>query len=170
MDETIEELWKKFHHSKEEKGVLAVNSREVALSKQQTQFSILFKLQINKDFNKQAFKSTIQQLWRGSYGVTIKEVGNNLFLAIFANEEDMVEVLEKSPWSFDKRLLLQRFNGDLNPSKVIFQRSSFWIRVFNVHIKSMNRTIGIFIANEIGTPPLVDAPKSSLAQGPFLRI
>ena len=37
-------------------------------------------------------------------GVTIKEVGNNLFLAIFANEEDMVEVLDKSPWSFHKRL------------------------------------------------------------------
>ena len=52
MDETIEELWKKFHHSKEEKGVLAVNSHEVALSKQQAQFSLLFKLQINKDFNK----------------------------------------------------------------------------------------------------------------------
>ena len=34
----------------------------------------------------------------------------------------------------------------------------------------MNRTIGIRIANEIGTPPLVDAPKSSLAWGPFLCI
>ena len=66
--------------------------------------------------------------------------------------------------------MLQRFNGDLSPSKVIFQHSSFWIRVFNVHILSINRTIGIHIANEIGTPPLVDAPKSSLAWGPFLRI
>ena len=34
----------------------------------------------------------------------------------------------------------------------------------------MNRTIGIRIANEIGTTPLVDAPKSGLAWGPFLCI
>lgn len=61
-------------------------------------------------------------------------------------------------------------NGDLSLSRVTFQRSPFWIRVFNVHIKSMNRTIGIRIANEIGTPPLVDVPKSSLAWGPFLCI
>lgn len=44
MDEAMEELWKKFHHSKEEKGVLDVNSHEVALSKQQSQFSLLFKI------------------------------------------------------------------------------------------------------------------------------
>ena len=31
-------------------------------------------------------------------------MGNNLFLAIFAYEKDMVEVLDKNPWSFDKRL------------------------------------------------------------------
>lgn len=66
MDAAIKELWKKFHLFEEEKGVLAINSQEVALSKQQAQFSLLFKLQINKYFNKEPFKSTIQQLWRHS--------------------------------------------------------------------------------------------------------
>ena len=44
MDATMEQLWKKFHLSEEEKGVLAVSSQEVALSKYHAQFSILFKL------------------------------------------------------------------------------------------------------------------------------
>ena len=64
----------------------------MALFKQEAQFNLLLKLQTNKDFNKETFKSTIQQLWCCSHDVTIKEVGNNLFLAIFVKEENMVEV------------------------------------------------------------------------------
>ena len=115
MDAAIEELWKKFTLSKEEKCVLSVNAQDVARSKEQAQFSLLFKLQTNRDFNKQAFKSTIQQLWRGSQHVTIKEVGNNLFLAIFDTEEHMNDILDRSSQSFDKRLvLLKRFTSDVS--------------------------------------------------------
>ena len=65
MDAAMEELWRKFYLLEEEKGVLAVSSQEMALSKDHAQFSILFKLQSTKDFNKKAFKSTIQKLCHG---------------------------------------------------------------------------------------------------------
>ncbi|KAF3957648.1 hypothetical protein CMV_017358 [Castanea mollissima] len=171
MDAAMEELWNKFTLSDEEKCVLSVNSQVVARSKEQAQFSLLFRLQTNRDFNKEAFKFTIQQLWRGSHRITIKEVGNNLFLAIFGTEEHMNDILDKSLWSFDKRLvLLKCFTSDVSSENVTFQRSPFWIQVFNIPIKSMNSTIGNYIANEIGIPLLVDAPTSGLAWGPFLRI
>ncbi|XP_023918052.1 uncharacterized protein LOC136066625 [Quercus suber] len=171
MDTTLEELWKKFTLLEEEKGVLSVNAQDVARSKEHAQFSILFKLQTNREFNKEAFKSTIQQLWRGSQRVSIKEVGNNLFLAIFDTKKHMNDILDRSPWSFDKRLvMLKRFTNDVSPENVTFQQSPFWIRVFNIPIKSMNAIVGNYIANEIGVPLLVDAPKSGLAWGPFLRI
>ena len=70
----MEELWKHFKLSKEEKGITTVEASKVAISKQQAQFSILFKLQSTKDFNKEAFKATCVNLWRSSQGVTIKEV------------------------------------------------------------------------------------------------
>ena len=54
--------------------------------------------------------------------------------------------------------------------KFHFSMVSLWIWVFNIPIKSMNATVGNYIANEIGVPLLVDAPKSGLAWGPFLRI
>ena len=83
----------------------------------------------------------------------------------------MIEVQDKSPQSFDKILIfLKCFNGDLNSNNVTFQRSSFWIHIFNVPIKSINKTIGTRIANKIGNPLMVDAPKSGLVWGPFLRI
>ena len=122
----MEEFWKKFHLSEEEKGVLAINAQEVAFSKQQAQFNPLFKLQTNKVFNREAFKPTLQQFWRCSHGVTIKEVGTNLFLAIFTKEENMIEVLDRSTRPFDKSLfLLKCFNDDLSPSNVSFQHSPF---------------------------------------------
>ena len=167
----MEELWKKFSLSEEEKGVLSVDYQDVERLKEHAQFSVLFRLQTNKEFNKEAFKSTLQQLWKGPHRVIIKEVGNNLFLAVFVTEEHMMDVLDRSTWSFDKRLvLLKQFEDDLNPGNVKFQWSPFWIRVFNIRIKSMNMTIGKHIAKGIGTPLLIDAPKSGLAWGPFLRM
>ena len=118
----MEELWKKFTLSEEEKGVLSVKSQDVAQSKEQAQLNLLFKLQTNRDFNKEAFKSTIQQLWRGPQPVTIKEVRNNLFLAISETKEHKNDILDKSPWSFDKSLvLLKRFTSDVSSENVTFQ-------------------------------------------------
>lgn len=116
----------KIHLSEEGKGVLAISSQEVNSSKEHTQFNILFKLQATKEFNKEAFKSTIQKLWCSSQGVTTKGVGKNLFLASFVYREDMMDVLDRSPWSFNRKLiLLKRFNGDISPSSVSFQYFPF---------------------------------------------
>ena len=83
----------------------------------------------------------------------------------------MIEVLDRSPWSFDKSLiLLKHFSDDLSPSNVSFQHSPFQIQVYNITIKSMNSNVGTHMAKEIGSPLLIDAPKSGLAWGPFLRI
>ena len=79
MDAEMEELWKKFNLFEEEKGVLSINSQDVARLKEQAQFNILFRLQTIRDFNKEAFKSTMQQLWRGSHRVISKKWGTIYF-------------------------------------------------------------------------------------------
>ena len=82
----MEELWRNFKLSKEEKGVTTVEASEVAGSKQQAQYSILFKLQTNKEFNKEAFKATCGDLWRFNQGVTIREVGQTYLLLFLVRE------------------------------------------------------------------------------------
>ena len=48
---------------------IVIKLKEVAYSQRRAQFSVLVKLQINKNYNKEAFKATIRQLWRCSSGV-----------------------------------------------------------------------------------------------------
>ena len=80
-------------------------------------------------------------------------------------------VLNKSPSSFDKKLILmKRFLDDSSPTNVTFSHSPFWICIFSIPIKSMNKVIGTRIGNEMGELIMVDAPKSGLAWSPFLQV
>ena len=83
----------------------------------------------------------------------------------------MTIVLDRSPCSFDKRLIMmKRFHGDSSPANVTFRHSPFWIHIFNIPIKSMNKAVGTRIGNEMGELLMVDAPKSGLAWGPIFLI
>nr|POE91379.1 hypothetical protein CFP56_51791 [Quercus suber] len=53
---------------------------------------------------------------------------------------------------------MKRFSGDVSPAKVTFTHSAFWIRIFNIPIKSMSREVGAKIANEVDELITVDAP------------
>ena len=75
MDASMEEMWKQFRLSDKEKGAMVIKSDEVAFSQKQAQFSLLIKLQTNKEYSKEASKSTLYQLWHCSHGVNNIEVG-----------------------------------------------------------------------------------------------
>lgn len=103
--------------------------------------------------------------------VTIKEVGLNLFMVIFGSEEQLEIILSRSPWTFEKKLILmKRFSGDICLTLVTFHSSPFWIRVFIIPIKSMTKEVGDRIANEVDELIAIDAPKSGLTWGLFLWI
>ena len=92
-------------------------------------------------------------------------MGQNLFIAVFGSEDQSMTVLDKSPWSFDKKLILMKcFLDDSSPANVTFSHSPFRIRIFNIPIKSMNKDVGTRIGNEMGELIMVDATKSRLAK------
>ena len=130
---------------------MVIKSKEVAYSQMRAQFSVLVKLQINKDYNKEAFKAIVRRLLRCLSGVSITEVGNNLYMATFDKGSEMEEIIAKGPWPFNKCfILLKRLHGDTSPFDVKFPNAYFWIRVFNIPVKSMNRDVSSRLANEIG--------------------
>ena len=69
-----------------------------------------------------------------------------------------------------KLVQIVRFEGDLQPTVVKFKHSAFWIRVFNLPIKSMIREVGEDIGRGIGRLVEVDVPENGLGWGKYLRI
>ena len=171
MAEELEELCRRMHLSDHEKTHSRLRRETVAESKRETQFSILFKLLTTRQFNGEALKGTIRNLWAAAGGIIIRDIEDNLFMAVFTRREDMDRVFVQSPWTFDKKLIqIVRFDGDLQPAEISFKYSAFWIRVFNLPIKSMVRQVGEDIGNAIGRSIEVDVPENGFGWGRYLRI
>ena len=171
MVEELEDLCRRLHLSDHEKNHLRVRKERLGQSKQEAQFSILFKLLTNRAFNGEAFKRTMRNLWTSTGGVTIRDIDDNLFMAVFNTKEDLERVFVQGPWTFDKKLILMaRFERDMQPTVVIFNQAAFWIRIHNLPILSMIKDIGEDIGNDIGRTLEVDVPENGIGWGRFLRI
>jgi hypothetical protein len=110
-------------------------------------------------------------LW-GSHGaVTIRDIEDNLFMAVFNTQDDLERIFVQSPWTFDKKLIqIIRFENDMQPSQAKFRYSAFWVRILNLAIKSMIREVGEDIGNVIGNSLEVDVPEDGIGWGRYLRI
>ena len=85
----------------------------------------------------------MRNLWASPGGVTIRDIDDNLFMAVFNTREDLKRVFVQGPWTFDKKLILMvRFENDMQPTAVIFNQAAFWIRIHNLPILCMIRGIG----------------------------
>ncbi len=82
MAEELADLCRRIKLSNKEKHRISLRKDLITHSKQEAQFSILFKLLTIRPFNKEAFKGTVRSLWSGPRGVTIREIEENLFLAV----------------------------------------------------------------------------------------
>ena len=171
MAEELEELCRRMQLSDTERHHVRLRKEPISRSSQEAQYSVLFKLLTYRPFNVEAFKGSIRALWTKPGGLTIRDIDDNLFLAVFKERDDMERIFVRSPWTFDKKLVqIVRFEGDLQPNAVKFSHSAFWIRVFNLPIKSMIREVGEDIGRGIGRLVEVDVPENGLGWGKYLRI
>ena len=171
MAEELEELCQRMQLSDMERHHVNLQKDPISRSSQEAQYSVLFKLLTYRPFNVEAFKGSIRALWTKPRGLTIRDIDDNLFLVVFKERDDMEWIFVQSPWTFDKKLVqIVRFEGDLQPTVVKFKHSAFWIRVFNLLIKSMIREVGEDIGRGIGRLVEVDVPENGLGWGKYLRI
>lgn len=67
-----------------------------------------------RSINIEALKKTIRMVWKPNKGVLISDIEEDLFLIEFRYKRDKQKVLDMSPWSYKKNLvLLQDFDGDV---------------------------------------------------------
>lgn len=65
-----------------------------------------------KILNKDSFRSTMMKVWKLTSTIVFYNVGENLYLLEFMNEQDINRVKVGRPWMFDKNLFV-------TPKKII---------------------------------------------------
>ena len=78
-------------------------------------------------------------------------------------------VLNGGPWSFNKSLLVLREPGMTQPSKIKFETSAFWVRLYNLPLGARTKGMEKRLAESMGKLITIDE-ESIRVCGRFLRI
>ncbi|XP_024629915.1 uncharacterized protein [Medicago truncatula] len=132
--------------------------------------TLVGKLWIETPYNTRAFKQTILQAWRARNPVEIQDLNKNLFLFKFTSKREADLVCNNGPWSFDRNILvLNRISGTEQPSELAMNRSSFWVKVYDLPLKLRSEAMTQKLGNILGVFEEMDM-KEINRMGKFLRI
>ena len=99
----------------------------------------------------QAMQQTLAALWRPGKGVHIRELDVNLFQFLFYHELDIKRVIEGSPWSFNRKvLIISRMQQGINPKCIPLNSIDLWVQIHDLQPGLMSEKIITEVGNEIG--------------------
>lgn len=132
--------------------------------------TLVGKLWTETPYNTRAFKQTILQAWRARNPVEIQDLNKNLFLFKFTSKREADLVCKNGPWSFDRNILvLNRISGTEQPSELAMNRSSFWVRVYDLPLKLRSEAMAQKLGNILGVFEEMNM-KEINRMGKFLRM
>jgi hypothetical protein len=113
----------------------------------------------------------MEKAWGLHRTALFKDIGDNRFVVRFSSEGDWKHVMRNGPWQFDfNPILLQKFDGSIRPSDMVFNSLDVWVRVLDLPLDKMNRVYGELIGNWVGKFISVEVDEDGMAWGEDLRI
>ncbi|XP_074352306.1 uncharacterized protein At4g02000-like [Apium graveolens] len=98
-----------------------------------------------------AMQQTLAALWRPGRGVYIKEIDVNLFLLQFYHEIDIKRVIDGSPWTFNRKvLLITRLQEGVNLRCVSINSLDLWVQIHDLQPGFMSEKVNEEIGNQVG--------------------
>ena len=78
--------------------------------------------------NLEATARTLKSMWRDGGNFDVRDLGNNIAMLIFDDEDDPKWILMQGPWSFDKCLIgLFCLDEAATVEDAKFDTASFWM-------------------------------------------
>jgi hypothetical protein len=109
--------------------------------------------------------------WKILGSVSFKVLGENLFLIDFEQEWEKLHVMEGRPWLFDGNLMaIAEFDGFTPPTQMVFEKATFWVRMYNLPLACMESTIGHQIGATVGTVEEVEVNEGEEAWEEYLWV
>ena len=70
----------------------------------------------------------MRMIWKPNKGVQRTEIDDELYLVEFGDGRDRKKIMDMSPWSYEKQLvLLKGFEGEQVPKDISIKQSPFWV-------------------------------------------
>jgi hypothetical protein len=171
MAEELLEEWQKFSLTEDESPGFTLDDDAMGNSRVIGSHCLLGKLITDRYFNKEALKNNMLRLWGVSRGITVQDMGDNLFVFQFKNAYERDRVMSGTPWLFDNHLLaLNEFDGSCPASKIQFHHCCFWVHFHGVPLYYMTKLTGERVGGTLGGVLDVDVPEDGLGWGPSLRV
>ncbi|KAK9932238.1 hypothetical protein M0R45_019484 [Rubus argutus] len=121
-------------------------------------------------FRRRSFIDLFTRLWGGERGVSISDVEDDWFLVRFSCEEDLVRVLDKEPWDFDKALIvMERLKETDSVTDVVLNTEVFWVQAHGVPFRYRIPEVALDIGGMVGEFLEVTSDADGNCFGRFFR-
>lgn len=135
------------------------------------QHCLVGKVVSQKVINIDAFRRTMTRVWSFCCGITIDNIGENLFLINPQSVSRRDRILEESPWCFDGNLiLLQPPTTSDMPEEMVFDEATFWVQFHHLPLGLRNDTVAHTLRSRLGTVLRIETNDMDECWGPFLRV
>ena len=126
MAEELEQLWSKLSFTEEEDDGIELGNSCTKATRALGKNCVVLKVLTQRSINLDALRKNLRMLWKPNKSLEISEIEDELFMEEFGDTKDKQRVLNMSPWSFEKQLvLLQEFEGELVPKDIVMRWSPF---------------------------------------------
>lgn len=121
--------------------------------------------------SKEIIQTMLLRGWRPYGTPSFKVLGDNLFLVDFETEKDKRRVLGERPWVFEGSLFaFEDYDGLTSPSQSLFEKTTFWVWMYNLPLACVSLTMGHQIESSIGHVEEVDVDEDGMGWGECLRV
>lgn len=135
----------------EEGSVVDLGGLDVNPTASSTNLALVGKVLTIRNYNFEALKRTLNQIWTLSKEARFRRIENSLFVIQFATAKDKAKVMAGRPWTFDNHLvLLEEIEGSVQPSEISLYRCPFWLRLYNLPMDSRAEGVVRTIGGSIG--------------------
>ena len=171
MAEELETLWQKLKVTEEKEISISLGEECTKATNERGKYCLVLRVLSRRGIMLDALRKNIRMLWKPNKSLQLSVIEEELFLAEFEDERDKKRVMDMRLWHYEKQLvLLQEFEGEQDPKDIVLKWSPFWVKIYNLPLKSRTRETGRAIGASLGKVLDVDVANNGVQWGKYLRV